>query len=63
VSASAHDAPNNDTPSQWRLPETIVELLWDSHDGPLATFERVADELVRHRPVGLRTAAQEAPAP
>lgn len=45
-----------------RLRET-VELLWEFHDIPLATCERVADELVRRGLVALPGAAQENSAP
>lgn len=46
-----------------RFRETVVELLWEFHDIPLATCERVADELVRRGLVPLPSAAQEDPTP
>ncbi len=57
-------APNNQTThDSARLRETVVELLWEFHDIPLATCERVADKLVRRGLVALPAAAQETPAP
>jgi hypothetical protein len=56
-------APNNQTThDSARLRETVVELLWEFHDIPLATCERVADELVRRGLVALPATVKEAPA-
>ena len=46
-----------------RLRETVVALLWEFHDIPLATCERVADELVRRGLVALPATVKETPAP
>ncbi len=56
-------APHNlTTADSARFREAVVELLWEFHDIPLATCERVADELVRRGLVALLAAAQETPA-
>ena len=57
-------APNNSsTADSARLREVVVERLWEFHDIPLATCERVADELVRRGLVALPGAAQETSTP
>ncbi len=44
------------------LRETVIELLWEFHDIPLATCERVADELMRRGLVALPAPVKEASA-
>jgi hypothetical protein len=56
-------APNNQTTADSAgLREAVVELLWEFHDIPLATCERVAEELVRRGLVALPANVKEAPA-
>ncbi len=56
-------APHNQTTADSAgLREAVVELLWEFHGIPLATCERVADEVMRRGLVALPAPVKEAPA-